>query len=29
MNQETIKVGETTYNNIANGSCSLHLSDGE
>ena len=27
MNQETIKVGETTYN-IANGSCSLHLSDG-
>ena len=28
MNYETIKVGETTYN-IANGSCSLHLSDGE
>lgn len=27
MNQETIKVGEVTYN-IANGSCSLHLSDG-
>lgn len=28
MNNETIKVGEVTYN-IANGSCSLHLSDGE
>ncbi|MBE5991885.1 MAG: hypothetical protein E7247_05750 [Paenibacillaceae bacterium] len=27
MNNETIKVGEVTYN-IANGSCSLHLSDG-
>ncbi len=27
MNYETIKVGEATYN-IANGSCSLHLSDG-
>ena len=27
MNFETIKVGEVTYN-IANGSCSLHLSDG-
>ncbi|MFW6680683.1 hypothetical protein ACOAOT_23960 [Lacrimispora sp. AGF001] len=27
MNHETIKVGEVTYN-IANGSCSLHLSDG-
>lgn len=27
MNYETIKVGEVTYN-IANGSCSLHLSDG-
>jgi len=27
MNYETIKVGETTYS-IANGSCSLHLSDG-
>ena len=28
MNQETIKVGDITYN-IANGSCSLHLSNGE
>lgn len=28
MNYETIKVGEVTYN-IANGSCSLHLSNGE
>ncbi|PPK80608.1 hypothetical protein BXY41_106198 [Lacrimispora xylanisolvens] len=28
MNQETIKVGDKTYN-IANGSCSLHLSNGE
>ena len=27
MNYETIKVGGVTYN-IANGSCSLHLSDG-
>jgi len=27
MNQETIKVGETTYD-IANGSCGLNLSDG-
>lgn len=27
MNNETIKVGEITYN-IANGSCSLHLSNG-
>ena len=27
MNQETIKVGEVNYN-IANGSCSLHLSNG-
>ncbi len=27
MNYEKIKVGEVTYN-IANGSCSLHLSDG-
>ncbi len=27
MNNETIKVGEVTYN-IANGSCSLQLSDG-
>ncbi|WP_277405506.1 hypothetical protein [Lacrimispora xylanisolvens] len=27
MNNEKIKVGEVTYN-IANGSCSLHLSDG-
>lgn len=27
MNYEIIKVGEATYN-IANGSCSLHLSDG-
>ena len=27
MKYETIKVGEVTYN-IANGSCSLHLSDG-
>jgi len=27
MNQETVKIGEVTYN-IANGSCSLHLSDG-
>ncbi len=28
MNNETIKVGEITYN-IANGSCSLHQSNGE
>ena len=27
MNYETVKIGEVTYN-IANGSCSLHLSDG-
>ncbi|MDK2966912.1 MAG: hypothetical protein PWP53_2524 [Lacrimispora sp.] len=28
MNNETIKVGEITYN-IANGRCSIHLSDVE